>query len=346
MSTFHTHSFKRWLLGLLLLCGLIVVVLHRSEIKQFVALAREARPVWLWAGIGLQIGTYFCVAAAWNVALQRAGEQVSLGTLVRLAVAKLFSDQAMPSGGMSGTAFLVTALNHRGIPNPVCLATLLVSIVSSYAANLLAAAASLVLLWWFHKLQPWIWIVAAIFCVVSVAIPAGALGLRKWGKGGLPRWVRRIPLVGRFLELLGEAPGDLLRAPTVIGTATGCQAGVILLDSATLWIMLLAVGHPESLWLALPSFFLASMVAMIGPIPLGLGTFEATCVTMLHVGGVPVAPALTATLLFRGLSLWLPMLPGMWLARREFAKGINRGATRAPGKCSAGRSGRGAHLRK
>jgi len=27
--------------------------------------------------------------------------------------------------------------------------------------------------------------------------------------------------------------------------------------------------------------------------------------------------ALTATLLLRGLTFWLPMLPGLWIARRE-----------------------------
>ncbi len=87
--------------------------------------------------------------------------------------------------------------------------------------------------------------------------------------------------------------------------------------------MLLAVGQHASFWVALPSFFLASMVAMIGPIPLGLGTFEATCVLVLHLLGIAVAPALTATLLFRGFTMWLPMLPGMWLARREFAGGMS-----------------------
>ena len=65
------------------------------------------------------------------------------------------------------------------------------------------------------------------------------------------------------------------------------------------------------------------MVAMIGPIPLSLGTFEATCVAVLDLLGIPVAPALTATLLFRGFTMWLPMLPGMWLARREFAGGAS-----------------------
>lgn len=47
-----------------------------------------------------------------------------------------------------------------------------------------------------------------------------------------------------------------------------------------------------------------------------LGTFEASCVAMLHVLQVPLEVALTATLLLRGFTVWLPTLPGLWLAQR------------------------------
>ena len=58
------------------------------------------------------------------------------------------------------------------------------------------------------------------------------------------------------------------------------------------------------------------MVATLSPIPLGLGTFETSCVGMLHLLGVPLEAALAATLLLRGFTVWLPMPPGLWLARR------------------------------
>lgn len=58
-------------------------------------------------------------------------------------------------------------------------------------------------------------------------------------------------------------------------------------------------------------------VATIGLVPLGLGTFEATAVGLLHALGVGVETAFAATLMLRGLTFWLPMLPGVWLARRE-----------------------------
>ena len=318
-SPFNRKLVKRMLIGVVLLSSLILVVLHRSEIEQFAELARRAQPLWLCVGVVLQVGTYFCVAAAWRAALRPTGSQLSVPSIVPLAFAKLFSDQAMPSGGMSGNAFLVAALSRRGISKPICMATLLVSIVSACAANLLVAAVSVVLLWFFHQLQPWILIVAGIFALVAIAVPSISLWLQHWGGGDLPPWSRRLPMLRRFLDVLGDAPGDLVRDPNVLWTATACQTMVILLDAGTLWIMLLAVGQATSFWIVLPSFFLASMVATITPIPLGLGTFEATCVTALHLLGIPVAPALTATLLFRGFTMWLPMLPGLWLARREFA---------------------------
>jgi len=38
---------------------------------------------------------------------------------------------------------------------------------------------------------------------------------------------------------------------------------------------------------------------------------------MLHVHGIALEPAMAATLLLRGFSFWLPMAPGLWIARRE-----------------------------
>ncbi len=126
-------------------------------------------------------------------------------------------------------------------------------------------------------------------------------------------------MLGDFQRVLAASPTDLLRSPLLMTGMTLFQATVILPDAATLWIMLLAVGQQASFWVAFPGFVLASMAAMIGPIPFGLGTFETTCVAVLHMLGVPISAALTATLLLRGFSLWLPMLPGMWLAKRELS---------------------------
>jgi hypothetical protein len=66
---------------------------------------------------------------------------------------------------------------------------------------------------------------------------------------------------------------------------------------------------------------LASVVATLAWVPGGLGTFEASCVALLHLQGIPVHAALAGTLLLRGFTFWLPMAPGFWLTRRELGSG-------------------------
>jgi hypothetical protein len=41
---------------------------------------------------------------------------------------------------------------------------------------------------------------------------------------------------------------------------------------------------------------------------------------MLSFLDVPIEAALAATLLLRGFTFWIPMLPGIWLARREIGR--------------------------
>ena len=97
----------------------------------------------------------------------------------------------------------------------------------------------------------------------------------------------------------------------------GLQVAIFLLDAGTLWIMLYALGlsvHPA---LVFASFMLSTLARTLGPVPGGLGIFEAASVATLKLMGVPIAAGLAATLLFRGFSYWLPMAPGILLARRE-----------------------------
>jgi hypothetical protein len=93
--------------------------------------------------------------------------------------------------------------------------------------------------------------------------------------------------------------------------------GIFLLDVLTLWAAAHAVGMDIGVANVFVSFILASIVATLSPIPMGLGTFEGTCVGMMHFLGGGLEASLAATLILRGLTLWLPMLPGLWLIRRE-----------------------------
>jgi uncharacterized protein (TIRG00374 family) len=308
-------NIRSWLIGLLLLSGLILIVTHFVELEHFADIVRRAKPKWLILALLLQIATYISVSVVWYIPLKIKGEHQSLWSLIPLGVAKLFVEQSVPSAGMSGTAFFVAALKRRGINNKVCMATLLLSLVSYYGAYLIVAILTVMLLYFYHKLNSWIILVSFVFAVIAVGIPGGALLFRSIGKKKLPNILHRVPRFDNFMKEIASSPVKMLRNPGLIFLTIFLQLTVFLLDSATLLVMLKVVSVDTSFWVVFPSFIFASMVATVGPIPLGLGTFEITCVTMLSMMKVPIEAALSATLLLRGFTLWLPMLPGMWMTK-------------------------------
>jgi uncharacterized protein (TIRG00374 family) len=315
------RRYATWILGILVLAALVVVVLHIGELERFAALAREARPKWIILAAALQAGTYVASAGVWHRTLAAAGSPRRLRSLVPLGLAKLFTDQALPSAGLSGTMLLARGLARRGVPGQVATETLLVTVCSFYSAYLAAVLAALGLLWLHHEVRPALLAAAGVFAVAAVAIPAGALWLKRWGARSAPAWLARRPELATLLETIANAPNDLLRRPSLLAQTVLLHLGVFMLDALTLWVVFRALGESISFYVVFVSFMMASVVTTIGPLPLGLGTFEATSVGMLKVLGVEVEDALAATLLLRGLTFWLPMLPGLWLARREIGSG-------------------------
>lgn len=305
-----------WLSGLLALLTVVAVAAHLGDIEHLLDLLRSISPAWLGVAALLQAVTYGSLAVAWRIGLHHAGVERSLHELLPLTLSKLFVDQVAPTGGLSGTAFLVAALVQRGVPSPVCLSVLLANLLGHYGANLLAALMAFGLLRRADEARPWMDGIFALFALVSVAIPAAALALRHYGPR-VPRWLLRVPGMKAMSRAAGDVPITLLRSPGVLAAMTGLGLAVILLDAGTLWVMLGALGLPAAYRVAYPAYLLAMMVATVGPIPLGLGTFEATCVAVLVIQQVPIEGALAATLLLRGFTTWLPLLPGLLLARRE-----------------------------
>jgi Mg2+-importing ATPase len=88
-----------------------------------------------------------------------------------------------------------------------------------------------------------------------------------------------------------------------------------LLDGLTLWSLIRSVGADADISYVFASFMIANLVRTISFIPGGLGTFDGAVLLMLKAGGVGVAAALSAALLFRGLTFFVPMIPGLWFSR-------------------------------
>jgi Mg2+-importing ATPase len=96
------------------------------------------------------------------------------------------------------------------------------------------------------------------------------------------------------------------------------QLVITALDAATVWVSIQALGWGASAPAVFGSFMISQLAGTVGLLPGGLGAFEVSSVLTLGLNAVPLPVALSATLLFRGVSFWLPMIPGAWYARRLF----------------------------
>ena len=310
-----------WLGGLLLLALLILVVTHFAEERDLARLVEESQPWWLVAAVVLQALTYLLAAAIWQRALVYQGVRQGLWSLVPVGLAKLFTDQAVPSAGLAGTLFVVRLLERRGVSRATAIATLLAGLLGFYVAYFVSTAAAVVIVWAEQELSAVLLVPAALVGLITVGMPLAVLTLRRRVTRGAPGWLTRVPGVRDAVTMLADSAGAPLVSRRLLLETTLLQLGIFLLDSLTLDAALRAVGNPTPTSVALASFVFASVVATLTWVPGGLGTFEGTCVAMLHLHGVPIHAGLAGTLLLRGLTFWLPMVPGFAMARWEVRHG-------------------------
>lgn len=305
-----------YLLGLLILSALIGFVAQMGQIEQFLALTRRIEPGWLALCLALQSATYLCESMAWQLVLRRLGFPFNIWRLLPLSIAKLFSDQAVPSVGVSGNAFFLSALRRRGVPSIAAISCVLAELAAHFAAY--ASLTALALALRMHDaVYGWLLAPGAVFVMLQAAIPL-ALWYAKRHRHlpGMALLVRH-PRLRVPADAFEEATARLPLQPLLFIRMLALHASITMLDAATLWMALRGLGMAPAFTSVFSSFVLASVLVSVSPVPLGLGIFEASCVAMLHSAGVGLEAALTATLLLRGTTTWLPMLPGLWLIRRE-----------------------------
>lgn len=307
-------------ISILFLTALVAFSLqHVGEVRRFALLAEHAEPQWLFLSVALQVGTYLCAGALWGRVVAAAGYRLPNTQLARLSLEQLSINQFVPTGGLSGNIIVINALARMGVPAAVTTEALLINLLSRYAAFAGVAAIALVVLRIHHDVTPVVIGLLGVFAVVIAGVPLLIWWLLKHREfQPHPRLARFRALV-RVLDALEHVSVKRVRNPRLLLIATAFQASIFVLDAATLWTILHAIGAPAHPLTSFVAIAMATIAATLSFLPGGVGSFEAGSTATLALLGVPVEAALTSTLLFRGLSLWLPLVPGLILARGDIA---------------------------
>jgi uncharacterized protein (TIRG00374 family) len=270
----------------------------------FIAVACEcASFVSLWAldRIALRTDAWFPVAAA-----QLSGNAAG---------------RVLPGGGATAAGVAASMLRSAGIETGEAVAALggstALQLATAFALPLLALPAILAGVPVDHSLATAAYLGAALFVLL---VGAGAIAFT---------CDRPLELVGRAIQwILNKTvrrhrevdglPEGLLTGRDFVRTTIGehwkgailAAAGNTGFDYLALLAALHAVGGNPQPSLVLLAYVAAEVLALVPFTPGGLGFVEAGLVGTLTLAGVPSHNALTATLLYRIVSFWLPLPAG------------------------------------
>jgi uncharacterized membrane protein YbhN (UPF0104 family) len=265
-------------------------VLHKSD--------------WRWSIVALALSAATYAAAALSLSGFVADRLPFFRTMLA-QVAGSFVTLVTPAA-VGGAALNIRYLQRRKIPAAVAAASVGVAQVVAFALHLmlLVVLAAIAGSSAKENIQPpqWAWYVLAGLVVVALAvaaIPATRRVLR----------ARVSPMFGQVLPRLLEIAqhprklalgigGALLLSATYIGCLAACVA---------------AFGRTVPIASIGVVYLTGSAIGSILPTPGGLGGVEAALTAGLTAAGVPGAAAVSAVLLFRLLTFWLPV-PFGWAA--------------------------------
>jgi len=304
-----------WLLGAALLAGVVAMAMHLSAAEEFTRLLAQVQPGWFALALLLQALTYLAQGQIYRLVSRAGRALLSLWSACTLGLMKLFVDQALPTLGLSGALAVTAAFERLGVPRPVVIACLVIGVMSYLLAYVLALMLALGIVIVAGHASGLLVAACALFALVSLGVALGTVWLAGRRSPRLPWGLAERGWIRRSLAILRSADSALARNPRLLAQATALDLGIFLLDATTLWLLVRALGEGASWSGVFAAYMLASVLRSIGVTPGGLGVFEGAAVATLHGAGVALPVALSATLLFRGLSFWLPMLPGLLVVR-------------------------------
>jgi glycosyltransferase 2 family protein len=259
---------------------------------------------WRWGAVALALSATTYVGATLSLS-GFVTERLNFVRTLLVQVASSFVTLVTPAA-VGGVALNVRYLQRRKIPAPVAVASVAVSQVVAFALHILLIVVSAAIAGAGTKspIRPPTW---AYFVVAGLLVLAGAVLAIPAGRR-LVR-ARLSPTFNQVLPRLIEVAQHPRKLAEGIGGMLLLSLSYILCLAACVAAFSRSVPFAKVAFVYLTGSALGSII----PTPGGLGAVEAVLTAGLTAAGVPGGDAVSAVLLFRLLTFWLPV-PAGWAA--------------------------------
>jgi putative heme transporter len=308
---------------LILLVGIYFLFPKLVGLGDSVSKLGEAEPVWIAVAIGFSIASYATYVALFKAVVGGDVLKLTWGETYQINMAGVAATLLFSAGGAGGVALTYWSLRKAGMRRRDVARRMIAFVSLHYAFYPLALIVFGLLLRTGvvngkHSVELTIIpaAVAGIMLVVGALItliPADVEGkLMPHAHGEHTRsfveWASRVP------ETLGDGFRFALRLfthPRQGGLAVLGAAGFWAASIGVLWASFHSLGIHVPLAVVVQGFFLG-MVANLFPLaPAGVGAVDAGMIGAFVLFGLPEETVFPAILIFRLVSFWMPIPPGV-----------------------------------
>jgi uncharacterized membrane protein YbhN (UPF0104 family) len=280
---------------------------HAHAVGATVQTIADAHAAWAFALLGLAGAGPLLQSAMLRAGQATVGARIGPWEAIRLAAAIHAANLAVKAAGAAGLGVLL-ARRDASVERAAQSAAYVLGREVAHVAFAGVVLGALVLIGVDGHLSGLIVGGAALF-FLSRAAHVALLCFAATHPQALPRWRRLDPLRAHAPSFAGALRRAAAHPRQLLGIAAWAIADDAL-HIGWLWVALHAVGAHTSVDVAVETYGLVALLAMISILPAGLGAVDAGLVATLHQSGLVMATAVAGVLLFRVADLWVPLAAG------------------------------------
>lgn len=325
---------RRWLLLVIAIAFVIFIILSRNDLERLGSALIRGDLLWLGAAVAAQAAYYYLYAAQYKYAFATVEVASLVRELIPVMFASIFVRTLVPSGGASGAlVFIDDAARRKQSPARATEGTLLV-LTLDLATMIPLISYTLTFLAFRHVLRIY-QVFGSVLFILFIATLAAAILTGRWapdllrraldfvrlGANDLAHAVRREDILPpdwapRTTDEFQRAANDIFARRRLLLYTLGIASAAQLTNLVTLTFIGLAYGQLLSISTTIAAFSMQAVFSVVAITPNGLVVAEAVMVEVLTSLGISFDLAIIITLVYRGLSVWLPLLVGFLFLRQ------------------------------
>jgi uncharacterized protein (TIRG00374 family) len=320
---------RKFIFAVVLMLTIVFIIGQFAELQSLVETVQKGDWRYLALALIIQTAWLLCLAASYQAIFHSMGVEEKVGNVLVIATAANFINVVAPSAGMSGVAVFIAEARRRNYsPARVAIAGVLFVLFDYLGFICVLTLGLFVLIRRNHLSMVEVTASAILVCIAVVLASLLFLGMKsEEALGRALSWMTRLVnrLVRPFLhrEYLSEhrakdfahdaAEGllELRREPHNMLIPAGLALVNKALLISILLFVFLAFKVDVSAGTLVASFSIGYLFLIVSPTPAGLGFVEVALTIALRSMYVPLEAAAVITIVYRGITFWIPLLFGM-----------------------------------